>query len=201
MRNKTKISCVSKEGTVKIIYATDYTSSKLECSFKSKNPDYGTETMAFNVDTHASFFWLATHLLKDLSDFLDETCDGTVRRGSVAKEFEEKYGDLNNTTMIHIENVLRNIVGVQPDGRSVKDETVATVREIITKNVLTGNNVRLPEGAKGKIIKVNERRSWNKEYVNIELIQFDSVLDYQTQQPVQVWLSSLDTEGYEESTD
>ena len=184
---------------VKIVHSVNKRGSRLRCSFISTDKDYGTETIQYDHDSKVSFFYHANRALDEISSYLNATSNGTIRPGKASSELNDKYDKYNNSTLISIENALTDIIS----GRGRADDDIGS--KVILRyalrdktDILTGNFYSIPKGSVGTVVDINPRSNWNHEFVDIYLIRFDKIVDYQTKQPVQIWVSSLDIDAKEE---
>lgn len=111
----------------------DMNTSHLEAVFTSEDPDFGEESLEFNASPIESFRDMVHEWHIEISEYLDDTCDGLKRPGHADEKLHFVYGDYSNSTLYAVENALLIIDG------EAKPDREGAAKEILNND---GNAIR-----------------------------------------------------------
>ena len=179
----------------KIVYFKTKYGSHMECSFTSEDPDYGTETIEYNSEPIISFYAMAKDQLREIEEYLDATENGIKRDGNAPNS--EVYDDYINTTLYAVENALRSVVGngMEQDYGRYGERVMANCELRDRTNIRTGNFMTIPKGTVGSVLKINNRKAWKESHVDVYLVRWNTIIDFQTGDPIETWESTLSLDG------
>ena len=107
MEKTTKYFTFDYKDDTTIEYVNTGAYSSLSCSFTSEDPDYGTDTIHYNMEPAVSIGKMAYEMVRELTLYLNKTDSGRYNDISHAERIT--YGDYSNSTLYAVEKALRNI--------------------------------------------------------------------------------------------
>ena len=140
------------DNDTKLVFTKTADRAEIELAFTSEDPDYGTETLVCGGNATETFMSLCESQLDELTTFLDNTCDGTLRYEMFMKDYP-MFDDLNNTSLIAFEAMLQSIVcanerrkltaGKNKSGHEFKVAPIGEIAVMVREKFVAGGTVEI----------------------------------------------------------